>query len=94
MTSQAGRARCGIAPAGADLLRSWFAGFLRSREIAEIDSIIQSEQGRGSRRASSPRRGSTERPMGPLQVVRPCGNPHNPLCALAAGFSYCARLTV
>ena len=65
--------------AGADLLRSWFAGFLRSREIAEIDSIIQSEQGRGSRRASSPRRGSTERPMGPLQVVWPCGTPHNPL---------------
>ena len=61
--------------AGADLLRSWFAGFLRSREIAEIDSIIQSEQGRGSSRASSPRREGTERPMGPLQVACPSRSP-------------------
>ena len=59
--------------AGADLLRSWFAGFLRSREIAEIDSIIQSEQGRGRNRDSSPRKEGTERPMGPLQVVCPPG---------------------
>ena len=55
--------------AGADILRSWFAGFLRSREIAEIDKVIQNEQGGGgssSTRSSQPE--GTDRPMGPLQV--------------------------
>ena len=57
------------AVAGADLLRSWFAGFLRSREIAEIDKVIQNEQGGGSSKASSRQQeDSTERPKGPLQV--------------------------
>jgi len=55
--------------AGADILRSWFAGFLRSREIAEIDKVIQNEQGGGgssSTRSSQP--DGTDRPMGPMQV--------------------------
>ena len=55
--------------AGADLLRSWFAGFLRSREIAEIDKVIQSEGGGGGGRASSQLEEGTERPLGPLQVL-------------------------
>jgi len=54
--------------AGADILRSWFAGFLRSREIAEIDKVIQNEQGGGSSSTRSSQPESTDRPMGPLQV--------------------------
>lgn len=61
---------CVHVPAGADLLRSWFAGFLRSREIAEIDKAIQKEQGGPAASSSSSAQGedSTERKMGPLQV--------------------------
>ena len=58
--------------AGADLLRSWFAGFLRSREIAEIDSIIQGEQGRG--RGQQPRQQPEEREHRAADGP-PAGNP-------------------
>ena len=61
--------------AGADLLRSWFAGFLRSREIAEIDNVIQNEQGGSSRRRRSQQEEGTDRPMGPLQVYTPLRRP-------------------
>ena len=64
-----GLQRCVYAGAGADLLRSWFAGFLRSREIAEIDKVIQNEHGgSSSSRRKSQQEESTERPLGPLQV--------------------------
>jgi hypothetical protein len=71
------------AGAGADLLRSWFAGFLRSREIAEIDKVIQNEQGGGSSKANSGQQDSTERPMGPLQVC-PYLCQHQPSTCLVA----------
>lgn len=51
---------------GSDLMRSWFSGFLLSREIAEIDRAIRGEAGDG---ASSPAEEPAPKgPFGPLQV--------------------------
>ncbi|CAL8463148.1 g2682 [Coccomyxa elongata] len=50
---------------GSDLMRSWFSGFLRSREIAEIDRAIRGEAGDG---ANSPaEEPAPKSPFGPLQ---------------------------
>lgn len=54
---------------GSDLMRSWFAGFLRSREIAEIDRAIQGANGGGGNDSGEAAdEASTSRPLGPLQV--------------------------
>jgi hypothetical protein len=52
-------------------MRSWFAGFLRSREIAEIDRAIQGAGDNGGSGGDAPageEAGGSSRPLGPLQV--------------------------
>ncbi len=58
---------------GSDLMRSWFSGFLRSREIAEIDRAIRGEAGDDANApAEEP---ASSRPFGPLQVCNSLPNP-------------------
>lgn len=49
---------------GSDLMRSWFSGFLRSREIAEIDRAIRGADADAPADEQPPH----NRPWGPLQV--------------------------
>lgn len=58
---------------GSDLMRSWFAGFLRSREIAEIDRAIRGAEGSGDATGHATADDAQQhgRPFGPLQVRTP-----------------------
>jgi hypothetical protein len=53
---------------GSDLMRSWFAGFLRSREIAEIDRAIRGAEATEAAAAAAEEAAENGRPLGPLQV--------------------------
>ncbi len=50
---------------GSDLMRGWFSGFLRSREIAEIDRAIRGDDAESTAADEQP---PHNRPWGPLQV--------------------------